>query len=451
MLGKLGAPGILALLLAAGPALAADPEPVGSALKINSLPLEDDQGAPDVAAQAGGGFVAVFAASDADGKGIFARRYDNKGKPLGGIEPVNTTTGADQDEPAVASRANGDYVVVWQGVDSLEGAVPHVYARSFTAAGIALSDEIVVDAARGRSPGAPAVAMAPGGDFLVVWQSRDDDPRGSGDDVFGRLFEPNGKPLTQERLLNSQKAGNQTDPAVAVMASAHSQGFYVVWESDHSDAGDIYLQHLDLEGDLQLQSEALVNSSTASGEQIDPAIAVSGIDPDLKNLNRVAVVWEGPSANGQRIWYRLFDPAAAPASAETVADTDTEAMDQRAAAVALPAAAPEGLAQLVVTYTQIVLPEEEILGAPCVIVGARRPRSLFNLLSDDPEIPISGPGPITGASRISMEPGGGFVAVWQAAGPQGVGIDIFARRYAAAVFNDGFEDGSTGKWAVASP
>lgn len=452
MSGKLGAPGILVLLLAAGPALATDPEPLGFAFQINPLTLEDGQGAPDVAANGSLGFVAVFEATDADGKGIFARRYSPKGKPLDGAEPVNTTTAANQERPAVASQTNGDYVVVWQGVDLLEGKVPHVYARSFSAAGIALSAEIVVDVARGRSPSAPAVAVAPGGDFLVVWQSTDDGPNGSGEDVFGRLFEQDGTPLTPEQRLNSEKAGDQQDPAVAVMASAHSRGFYVVWESDDADAGDIYLQHLDLEGELQLQSEVLVNGVTASGEQIDPAIAVSGIDPDLENLNRVAVVWEGPSANGQRIWSRFFDLEGKALAAETVVDSDTEAMDQREAAVALPAAAPEGLAQMVVTYTQLVSPpEEEILGAPSVIVGARRPRSHFALLSGDPEILISAPGPNTGASRISMEPGGGFIAVWQEQGPQGLGIDLFARRYGAAVFNDGFEDGSTGKWALTSP
>lgn len=459
MMGKKGGVGtsrsfwaaLAAVLVAEAAALpaaaVADPEPVGAAFKVNAATLDGDQGAPDVAVS-GSNFVAVWEGEDADGKGIYARGFDAKGNPFALPALVNSSTDHDQERPAVASRHNGDFVIVWQGKD-VETRDPHIYAASFTAAGVPLSGEIRVDQARARTPGAPAVAVAPGGDFLVVWQSHDADPDGDGTDISYRLFEADGDPLGGENTLNVLVAGDQTNPAVAAMGAETSSGFYAVWEGDDADDGGIYLQHLDLAAEPQLLAELLVNSSSETGAQRDPAVAVSAIEPDKEKLNRVAVVWEGPHSESERIWYRLFDLAGQPAATETLVDTDLAALAQRDAAVALPATAPEGLVQLVTTYTQSA--PREILGDPSVIVGARRPRGSIGFLPEDPEFPISAVGPVTGDSRIAMDPDAGFVTIWQEAGPQGVGLDLYARRYAPTVFKDGFESGSTLRWSLTSP
>ena len=290
---------------------------------------------PELAMDAAGNFVIVWSL-DWSAPGIFGRRFDASGKPLGLDFQVNSYTTDEQAWPSVSTAADGSFVVAWvQETVYPAPLVDDVFARRFDAAGAPLGDQFLVNAvttdrqafpsvavapagtsslpgwtgpaahrapiwrrggttrpgcrkaassgstrtrratepapprrttradssswhgrARGRctdsrvvvrrfdqngvpegpgvqvntyttdSQSSPSVAAAPNGDFVVVWQSRDQD--GSWNGVFGRRFDAAGAPLADEFPVNVYTTLDQFHADVAM----DSQGnFVVAWTS----------------------------------------------------------------------------------------------------------------------------------------------------------------------------------------------------------------------------
>ena len=114
--------------------------------------------------------------------GLFARRFNSLGVPLGPVFRVSQWEGYDL-LPSVAMNGPGTFVVAWQRNGT------GVYARAFNAAGAPLSDEILVNSETGEAQAAPSVALTGDGRFAVFWQSGP---------VRGQLFAGDGKRLGSE-------------------------------------------------------------------------------------------------------------------------------------------------------------------------------------------------------------------------------------------------------------
>ncbi len=122
--------------------------------------------------------------------------------------------------PDVATAADGSFVVVWTELDVEDKQPDLVKARLFDAAGRPRSGPILV-ARIVHTLGTPAVAMAPDGRFVVVWQGAVENPYL----VFGRRYDADGRPLGPRfRLADTEL--DQFEPDVA-MASDGS--FVTVW------------------------------------------------------------------------------------------------------------------------------------------------------------------------------------------------------------------------------
>lgn len=68
-----------------------------------------------MAADSSGNFVVAWDSLYQDGshRGVFGKRFNAAGSPLGSEFQVNTFTTGDQIGPAVAAGAAGDFVVAW--------------------------------------------------------------------------------------------------------------------------------------------------------------------------------------------------------------------------------------------------------------------------------------------------------------------------------------------------
>jgi len=74
---------------------------------------------PAVASDAAGNFVVVWISQDGSGGGVFGQRYASTGSALGTEFQVNTYTTGDQGYPvAVSADAAGNFVVVWNSEPS---------------------------------------------------------------------------------------------------------------------------------------------------------------------------------------------------------------------------------------------------------------------------------------------------------------------------------------------
>jgi subtilisin family serine protease len=141
-----------------------------------------------IAPDPGGGFTVAWQSSgqDGDGLGVYARRFDAAGAPLGGEIPVNLTTPGNQGAPAIAPDPGGGFTVAWKSFGYDGSGRGSVYARRFDAAGAPLGGEIAVNLMAADAQHEPAIAPDPGGGFTVAWTSEWQDGDDSG--VYARRF-----------------------------------------------------------------------------------------------------------------------------------------------------------------------------------------------------------------------------------------------------------------------
>jgi hypothetical protein len=165
----------------------------------------------DVAADGAGSSVVAWdsVGQDGDQQGVFARRYDGGGNPLGGEFQVNTYTTGEQSGPAVAADGAGNFVVLWHSIGQ-DGGEYGVFGQRFDSSGAPLGGEFAVN---GYTPGAQAdpTAVAIGtGSFVVLWTSEHQDRDGFG--IFGQRYDSTGRQgIRGSRLkLGNTSSGRRT-------------------------------------------------------------------------------------------------------------------------------------------------------------------------------------------------------------------------------------------------
>jgi hypothetical protein len=202
----------------------------GPELFVNEIATSDAHG-PSVAASSNG-FVVAWTDDEIDngGPGVFARRFDPAGIPLGGDFQVNTTATGTQYSPSVASDGAGNFVVVWASQLTDPGDVD-VYARRFDSSGAPLGADFRVNTYTTGDQKSPRVSSDAAGNFVVVWTSapqygqtgQDGDNGG----IFAQRYDTSGNPVGGEIMVNESTTGDQATPAVAQQPYGR---FMVVWQ-----------------------------------------------------------------------------------------------------------------------------------------------------------------------------------------------------------------------------
>lgn len=189
--------------------------------------LEDARAPAAVDAQ--GRYVVVWQSwedvGDRSSMGIYARRFEADGTPLGAAMLVNTTTVGNQSKPAVAVSAGGNFVVVWQA-EKPGGSGYNIFARRYNATTGWEGSQFRVNASTENSHTAPAVALDATGNFTVVWQRVDTDGQG----IFARRYWADGSSRAGQFRVNTFTALDQVAPVIAANASGQ---FAIAWVSDH--------------------------------------------------------------------------------------------------------------------------------------------------------------------------------------------------------------------------
>src|SRR6185436_13726572 len=101
--------------------------------------------------------------------GIFARRFDSAGTPVGTEFQVNSYTTNSQAHPVVASDTNGNFVVAWA---SLQSGAYDIWAKRYDASGAAQGAEFRVNSYTTGAQTKPSIAADGSGNFVVVWGSQ---------------------------------------------------------------------------------------------------------------------------------------------------------------------------------------------------------------------------------------------------------------------------------------
>lgn len=300
-----------AAVLVAVSVFAQQPDPVGVEFRVNSHVLED-QIRPRLAHQPDGGFIVVWD-SDESGVGgtdtmgcILGQRYGSDGTRVGNEFQVNTSTPYYQWGADIGTDAAGNFVVVWASPHlGVDGGDFDIFGQRFLANGSAVGGEFPVNTYTTGRQEDPAIAVAPGGEFVVAWKAEKPDTDDRGGIRAGR-FAADATPVGDEFPVNTFTTEHQRVPAVAIDDDGD---FVVVWQGDDSAGTDTHPSDptKSINGQLfasdggMVGGEFQVNTYTTD-HQYHPSVAMDS-DGDFM------VVWEsrgsyGPDTNtsvqGQR-------------------------------------------------------------------------------------------------------------------------------------------------------
>lgn len=192
-----------------------------------------------VAMDAQGGFVVVWhrpGRDHADGSlGVYARRFDAGGAPLGPAFGVNRFAAGDQSGPVVAMEPSGRFVVVWQS-QGQDGSGSGIYAQRFSAAGTYFGNEFRVNSVvSANDQSAPILSMGANGDFVMAWNSLEPRGDGSGDlsSVYAKAYFADGRAKTEDRRISSLIGTNFLED----LAADAQGGFGIIWRREGANAG----------------------------------------------------------------------------------------------------------------------------------------------------------------------------------------------------------------------
>ena len=160
---------------------------------------------------------------DGSGSGVFAQVYDGPGSPRGTEFQVNTTTAGDQSQVAVAMSLS-TFVATWRspGADGTWD----VFARVFDFDGNPITPEFQVNQSVYGNQQRVDVAMTDSGEFVITWQGVSPKFITSGE-VYARAYDALGNPRGNEFIVPSTEELGHKNPSVALDAVGNA---IIVWD-----------------------------------------------------------------------------------------------------------------------------------------------------------------------------------------------------------------------------
>jgi PKD repeat protein len=367
----------------------------------------NNQSYPSVAMDASGNTVIVWQsyAQDGSGDGIYAQRYNSAGTPLGSEFKVNTYTTSYQARPSIAIDINGNFVIVWQS-SGQDGSSYGIYAQRYNSTGTPLGSEFKVNTYTSSDQYFPSVAMNENGNFVIVWQSHNQD--GSGDGIYAQRYNSAGTPMGSEFRVNTYTTSDQYFPSVAMDANGN---FVIVWQSNGQDGSyfGIYAQRYNNVG-TPVGTEFRVNTYT-TGDQQNPSASMDA-NGDF------VISWQsgGQDGSGDGIYAQRYNSAGTPIGTEFQVNSYIEG-NQRDPSVAMNANGNFVISWE--SYAQdgngwgIYAQEYNSVANP---MGTEFRVNTYTI--DDQLYP-----------SVAMDADGNFVIAWQSNGQDGDGYGIFMKRY----------------------
>jgi hypothetical protein len=368
---------------------------VGSEFVVNTYTTGAQQ--ESAVAGAGSSFVVVWETSDNGGvmtttttmpifsSGIAGRRFAPSGTPFGNEFPVNTTATADQLLPAVAGAPDGRFVVVWQ---SDEGGSYEIFGQRYDAGGAPAGSEFFVNSITTSDQSAAHVAMGADGGFVVVWKSD------FSDGIYVRRFASDATPLGPEVTVDTAP----TFPARPGAAALSGGGFVVVWEDEDLDDRGVLARLYDASG-APTGPQFVVNGVTTNAQWYPALAATTG--------GEFVVVWQDQDSGD--IQGRLFTSAGSPVGSDFTVNSSTTGFQYR------PAVAAVADGGFVVVWSD----EGDLTGqrfdASAAPVGG--------------EFVVNPPTPLDEYPVIAGDVGGSFLVTWERSGGDGSGSGVIGQRY----------------------
>ena len=339
---------------------------------------------------------------------------------------VNTYITGFQGAPSVAMAADGSFLVVWtSGVFSVEasqdGSQEGVFAKLYNANGVAQSvSDIPVNTLTANSQNQPSVTVDAAGNYVVAFAAEPADAFFAAQDIYVRRFNAAGVAQdVVEVLANTHTTGPQIAPAVAADAAGN---FVVVWESFGQEApanpSSGIFGRRFSSAGAPLGGEFLVNTFTTS-VQSEPAVARDA-DGDF------VVVWldysgANPVAGGNfavGIIGRRYNAAGVAQGGEFLVNTTRAVRD-------LPAIAMDAAGNFAVAWQSDDDGSGESISAQLFNAAGQMQGTEIRVVNNTTAGDQTRP-------SISFDSTGAFLITWQSANQDGSGTGVFGQRFNAA-------------------
>ncbi|WP_372980832.1 Ig-like domain-containing protein [Marinobacter sediminum] len=246
----------------------------------------DDAGSsrsPQVALDATGRAIVVWAQFDGSWYRILARRFD--GSNWGAaelIEADNSGRLGDASAPQIVLDGNGRALAVWEQFD---GSRNNIWSNRFDGSTWGTAGRIQTDVASDAS--APQIAINAHGQAFAVWTQFD----GTRDNIWANRFD--GSAWGAAEQIETDNAGGASNPQIAHDTDGRA---VAVWQQSDGARNNIWVNRFD--GNAWRRAEQIETDN--AGSAVSPQVAL-----DAKG--RALAVWHQSDGSRNHIWANRFD------------------------------------------------------------------------------------------------------------------------------------------------
>jgi hypothetical protein len=191
----------------------------------------DDAGGaqlPQIAIDADGNALAVWAQHDGTRNNIWANRYTT-GAGWGTASLIETDNSGSAFSPQIAIDASGNALAVWGQDDGTENSI---FANRYTASNNAWGSAVVIETDNeiGHSANDPQIALDASGNAIAVWQQSD----GTRTNVWANRYSV-GTGWGTGTLIETDDAGNAYSPQIAMDANGNALAVWSQFDGAHNN------------------------------------------------------------------------------------------------------------------------------------------------------------------------------------------------------------------------
>jgi hypothetical protein len=155
---------------------------------------------------------------------IYAKIFDTEGIVLKEEFIINTFTNSHQITPSISINNKNEFLIVWASVDQ-DGAAYGVFGKRFDENGNPIGSEFQVNTFTYNNQVQPKVSFDNEGNFIIVWQGQSYDMSNS-EDIYAQFYNNKGEPIDKEIKVSNLTYKNNSYPSVAVN---NSDEFIISW------------------------------------------------------------------------------------------------------------------------------------------------------------------------------------------------------------------------------
>jgi hypothetical protein len=236
---------------------------------------------------------------------IYYQRFNSSGGPIGSPAVISDTTDNSRYHSVIDLDSDKNAVVVW--FDNRSGN-SDIYAQMVESTGDTVGVNFRVNNDAGTTNQYyPAIAVAPSGRSLIVWEDR----RNVDSDIYAQLYGSDGNPINSNFRIDSGGTDGQYEPDAGYLPDGN---FIVVWK-DFRIPRAIYGQIIDSLG-APVDTNFRISEEQADGPKV--SVAPSG---------GFIVTWDDYRENNYNIFAQRYNPDCTPDSVNYKVNNEIEGLN----------------------------------------------------------------------------------------------------------------------------